>query len=88
MKGLKVNSCIGLRNNCLRQPLFPVARLGSFFFFPSFILGSQAVEKLRCMDCVFWCGRCSEPALNGRKSINQLASSSACSKFQLRGGSN
>ena len=93
MKVLKVNSCIGYRNNCFRQPLFQVKKctktqVGSFFFFHFLVLGSDAAEELRCMDCAFWCGRCSEPSLKGKKSINQLASSRACSNFHSRGGSN
>jgi hypothetical protein len=45
------------------------------------------LKVLICGDCVFWCGSCSEASLKSKKSINQLASSDACSKFQPRGGS-
>ena len=45
------------------------------------------IEVFVCADCVFWCGRCSESSLTGKKSINQLASSYGCSKGQPRGGS-
>lgn len=38
-----------------------------------------------CMDCVSWCGRCSEPTMKGKKSVNRIASSEACSAFKLRG---
>ena len=50
-------------------------------------LGSKAPNSVvpQCMDCHFWCGRCSEPTLNGKKSINCLASSDACFKFAPRG---
>jgi hypothetical protein len=93
MRVLMVNSWNCFRNNCFRRPLFSVekytkAQVDSFFFFPFFVLSSHAAEELLCMDCTFWCGRCSEPALKGKKSINQLASSCACSNFQPRGGSN
>jgi hypothetical protein len=67
-----------------------------FSFLASFVehlerptLGAKRSESkvFLCMDCVFWCGRCSEPTLKGKKSINQLASSYACPQFQPRGGS-
>jgi hypothetical protein len=38
-------------------------------------------------DCVFWCGRCTEPTLMGKKSVNQPASSPACDKILRRNGS-
>ena len=44
------------------------------------------LEVLICSDCVFWCERCSEPLLAGKKSLNQLASSTVCDKFSRRNG--
>ena len=44
------------------------------------------VQVFFCSDCIFWCGRCSEPSLRGKKSLNLLASSNACDKFSKRNG--
>ena len=35
--------------------------------------------------CVFWCGRCTEPTMKGRKSVNRIASGEICSAFKRRG---
>ena len=48
---------------------------------------SALQEIFVCSDCVFWCGRCIEPTLVGKKSINKVASSPACDKFPKRIGS-
>ncbi len=44
-----------------------------------------ALEVLYCLDCVFWCGRCTEQSLVGRKSVGRIASSEVCSSFRPRG---
>jgi hypothetical protein len=38
-------------------------------------------EAFRCVDCVFWCGRCTEPTMHGKNAINRIALSSACENF-------
>ena len=35
-----------------------------------------------CMDCVFWCGRCTEPIMRGKRSVNRIALSEACDQFK------
>lgn len=42
-------------------------------------------QVYHCLDCSFWCGRCSEPSMAGKRSVNRLASSDACSVFSRRG---
>ncbi|MDI9576934.1 MAG: hypothetical protein QM398_02220 [Thermoproteota archaeon] len=44
-----------------------------------------SADVLYCCDCVFWCGRCTEPTMKGRRSVNRIASSEACDQF--KGGS-
>ena len=39
-------------------------------------------ESLCCFDCTFWCGRCTEPTLEGRKTVNRIATSDACSAIK------
>jgi hypothetical protein len=41
----------------------------------------SVVENVTCVDCLFWCGRCIEPANKGRKSLTHVASDPACKKF-------
>jgi hypothetical protein len=41
----------------------------------------SAASSAFCIDCFYWRGRCAEPTLEGRKSINRLALSEACAKF-------
>ena len=45
-------------------------------------VGSLSAKVLYCMDCVFWCGRCAEPTMQGKRSINRIALSEACEKFK------
>lgn len=42
-------------------------------------------QGVYCMDCFFWCGRCTEPYMTGKKSINRTASSGACPSFRTKG---
>jgi hypothetical protein len=46
---------------------------------------SLSPRGVYCVDCVFWCGRCTEPTLQGRKSVNRVASSDACERLKLKG---
>ena len=97
--GMVQDTCLGRKRSWVQIPAGPTnAHVKKYHFFPSFYSPNFKSTKLNiqqstssniflCMDCVFWCGRCSEPTLKGKKSINQLASSCACSKFQPRGGS-
>jgi hypothetical protein len=40
-----------------------------------------SAQVFYCMDCVFWCGRCTEPSMQGKKAIGRIASSEACEKI-------
>ncbi len=44
--------------------------------------GLQPTQVLYCMDCSFWCGRCVEPSMQGKRSVGRVASSDACEKFK------
>jgi hypothetical protein len=43
---------------------------------------SLSAQVFYCMDCVFWCGRCTEPSMQGKKAVGRIALSEACSKFR------
>jgi hypothetical protein len=47
-------------------------------------LATLCSEVFLCSDCSFWCGRCSESAVKGKKSLYRLASSFVCERFSKR----
>src|SRR5208283_3005008 len=78
------DTCLGRMRSWVQIPAAPptyVRKSTSFFSFFEYLesptLGAKNLESnvSLCMGCVFWCGRCSELTLKGKKSINQLASS-------------
>ena len=42
------------------------------------------MDGFRCMDCADWFGSCHR-LLNGRRQLNQIASSDVCSSFTSKG---
>ena len=43
-----------------------------------------SIEVFECLDCAFWCGRCSETSQQGRGRFNHIASSAACERFSSK----